>query len=297
VIKLPKYIASAEVAVVMTCFAANSIFTRYLVQSSYVPPFTLTVIRFVSGFATLHILTSLMPKAFRRDKVETSHVLAAVFLALYAFSISYGYVFVPVAAGTLIFFAFVVTSMTLYSVIGDGEKVTPRMVMGQLIGLAGVSLITFSGVGSVTPIGVLLMASAGVSWGMYSAYGRRFEYPFSYTYNSFLIFAAASTTLFLVAYPTAGGSMVPSSSAVGLSLALFMGMVSTALGYVLWQRIMKRIRVYQGGVVQLVVPILTSVIGVAVLGEEVTAPLIIGGVLVLSGIFLSTVRSAGRLHA
>ncbi len=295
-IKIPKFIASTEVAVVMACFAANSIFTRYLVQSGSISPFTLTIIRFVSGFATLLMLTLLMPKTFRRDKLEISNVFAAVLLALYAFSISYGYVFVPVAAGTLIFFAFVVASMTIYSVICDGEKATTSMVMGQLIGLAGVSLITLGRVSSVTPIGVLLMSSAGVSWGIYSAYGKRFEHPFSYTYNSFLIFTVASTVLFLVAYPMAGESIIP-TSIVGLSIALFMGIVSTALGYVLWQRIMKRIRVYQGGVVQLVVPILTSVIGVAVMSEEVTVPLIIGGVLVISGIFLNTIGLAGQRHA
>lgn len=294
--KLSRFVTPIEVTAVTACFAVNSVFTRYLVQGNYMSPFTLTVIRFISGFSMLHIVASLMPGAFRRVKLKGSHVLTALFLGVYAFSISYGYAFIPVAAGTLIFFAFVVVSMTLFSVISDEERLTLSLILGLIIGLAGVSLITSAGLSSVTLIGTLLMASTGVSWGMYSVYGRRFENPFGYTYNSFLIFGTTSSVLFLVTYPLTGGSLRASVSAIGLALALFMGMFSTALGYVLWQRVMKRIRVSQAGIAQLLVPIFTSVMGIMVLGEEVTPLLIIGGVLVLTGIFLSTLRPTNRLR-
>ncbi len=280
-----------EVILAIACFAANSIITRYLVQSDYISPFTLTVIRFFSGFAMLSILAWLKPGAFLKVKLRGSHLLAALLLGVYAFSISYGYALTPVAAGALIFFTFVVVSMTLFSVVIEGEKLTLRMFLGQILGLAGVSLITFSGVSSVTPIGAVLMASTGLSWGMYSVYGRRFENSFSYTYNSFLLFGVASSALFLSAYPFTGRSLMVGVSGVSLLMALFMGMVSTALGYVLWQRVMKRIRASQGGIAQLLVPILTSIMGVMVLGEEITPPLIIGGVLVMTGIFLCTLRT------
>jgi drug/metabolite transporter (DMT)-like permease len=239
----------------------------------------------------LSIFTLLMPGAFRRVKLRGSHLLAALLLGVYAYSISYGYAFIPVAAGALIFFTFVVVSMTLFSVLIEGERLTLSMIFGQLLGLAGVSLITSSGVSSITPIGALLMASTWVSLGTYSVYGRRFENSFGYTYNSFLLFGVASSAMFLGAYHFTGGSLLVSVSRVSLVMALFMGMVSTALSYVLWQRVMKRIRASQGGISQLLVPILTSVIGVLVLGEEVTPLLIIGGFLVLTGIFLCILRS------
>jgi drug/metabolite transporter (DMT)-like permease len=270
----------------MTCFAANSIITRYLVQSGHMPPFILTVIRFVSGFAALAFLAMLMPKTFPKSNLTTSDIIAAVPLGVYAFSISYGYIFIPAGAGTLIFCTFIVTSTATYSVIAQGEKLTTRLVLGQLLSLAGVSLITFSGVSLVTPIGILLMASTGVSWGIYLIYGLKYENSFNYTYNSFLVFGAASCIFLLVSYPLMGE--IPTSfTTFGLELTLFMGTVTTALSYVLWQQIMKRIKVYLSGVTQLLVPIFTSIIGVIVLGEVMTPQIIVGGVLVLTGIFLN----------
>lgn len=183
---------------IMICFAANSVITRYLVLGNYVPPFILTVIRFVSGLVMLQIITSLMPRTFQKNGVKSFHILGAFFLGIYAFSISYGYAFISAAAGVLIFYTFVVITMTSLSVIKEKEKLTPRLIIGQLLGILGVLIITSSGIQSVTLFGAFLMAATGVSWGLYSVYGRKFQNPFSYTYNSFLIFAAIALTLFLL---------------------------------------------------------------------------------------------------
>lgn len=277
--------------VIMACFAANSVITRYLVLASGVSPFLLTVMRFVSGLAVLLVLPSVRPTTFRHDKPNRSYLPGAFFLGAYAFSISYGYVFISVAAGTLVFYTFVVVTMVAYSVIEDKERVTPRLALGLLFGLAGVLVITFGRISSVTLVGVLLMAATGSSWGLYSAYGKRFKVTFSYTYNSFLIlgaFAVAAT----IALALVGKLISTNISIQNLGLALYMGMVSTALSYVLWNATVKRIPASVGGLVQLIVPILAPVMGIIFLGEQVTAPLIIGGGLVLLAIYLA--GSKGR---
>ena len=277
--------------VIMACFAANSVITRYLVLTSGVSPFLLTVMRFVSGLAVLLVLPSVRPTTFRHDKPNLSYLPGAFFLGAYAFSISYGYVFISVAAGTLVFYTFVVVTMVAYSVIEDKERLTPRLALGLLFGLAGVLVITFGRISSVTLVGVLLMAATGSSWGLYSAYGKKFKATFSYTYNSFLIlgaFAVAAT----IALALVGKLISTNISIQNLGLALYMGMVSTALSYVLWNATVKRIPASVGGLVQLIVPILAPVMGIIFLGEQVTAPLIIGGGLVLLAIYLA--GSKGR---
>ena len=152
----------------------------------------------------------------------------------------------------------------------------------------GVLVITSSGIRSVTLIGAFLMASTGVSWGMYSVYGRRFENPFSYTYNSFLIFVMVAFALLLVAYPFLVGHLWMDVSLWSLGLELYLGMISTALSYALWNRLMNRIRASQGGMAQLIVPVLTTSMGILLLGEEVTSSLVLGGILILLGISLNT---------
>lgn len=269
----------------MTCFAANSIITRYLVLVSQVSPFLLTVIRFVSGLATLLILPSLRPTIFHHDKPNVSYLPGAFFLGAYAFSISYGYAFISVAAGTFIFYTFVVLTMATYSVLEDKEQLTLRLVLGQVLGVAGVLVITFGKISSVTLLGIVLMAGTGVSWGLYSAYGKKFNVAFGYTYNTFLIFGAFAV-LATVAYPLLNQSISTNFSILNVGLALYMGMISTALSYVLWNATVKQIPASLGGLVQLVVPILAPAMGIIFLGERVTASLMLGGALVLLAIYL-----------
>ena len=271
--------------VIMTCFAANSVITRYLVLVSRVSPFLLTVVRFVSGLVTLMMLTSIRPTTFRHDRLDFSSLPGAVFLGAYAFSISYGYLFIPVAAGTFIFYTFVVVTMVAYSIIEDKEKLTFRSLLGQLSGLLGVIVITFGKISSVTLLGVLLMVATGTSWGLYSAYGKKFEIAFSYTYNSFLILGAVAIIVSMT-LALSGQPISTDISLQDLGLALYMGTVSTALSYAVWNATVKKIAPSLGGLVQLVVPVLAPVMGIIFLGEQVTPALMLGGGFVLLGIYL-----------
>ena len=276
---------------VMVCFAANSVITRYLVLESRVSPFLLTVIRFVSGLGTLLLLTSIRPTTFRHNRLDFSYFLGALFLGAYAFSISYGYLFIPVAAGTFVFYTFVVVTMVAYSVIEDKEKLTFRLVLGQLFGLLGVLVITFGRIGSVTLLGVLLMAATGMSWGLYSAYGKKFQIAFSYTYNSFLILGAFAVIASMMV-ALSGQTISSNLSVQDLGFALYMGMVSTALSYVVWNTTVKKVAASLGGLVQLIVPVLAPIMGILFLGEQVTPALMLGGGLVLVGIYLAQPRGS-----
>jgi drug/metabolite transporter (DMT)-like permease len=274
---------------VMVCFAANSVITRYLVLVSQISPFLLTVIRFVSGLGTLLIVSTFRPATFRHDRPGFSYFLGALFLGAYAFSISYGYLFIPVAAGTFVFYTFVVVTMVAYSVIVDHARLTLRLALGQLLGLLGVLIITFSRIGSVTLLGVLLMAATGASWGLYSAYGKKFGNAFGYTYNSFLILGAGAIIASMVLWFSAG-PIFTDISVQDFGLALYMGMVSTALSYVAWNETVKKIPASLGGLVQLAVPVLAPAMGIAFLDEQVNTTLVIGGGLVLAGIYLAQSR-------
>ena len=273
----------------MVCFAANSVITRYLVLVSQVSPFLVTVARFASGLGTLLLLTTIRPETFRHDKPDSSYFLGGIFLGAYAFSISYGYLFIPVAAGTFVFYTFVVVTMVGYSVIVDHARLTFRLVLGQVLGLLGVLVITFSRIGSVTLLGVLLMAATGTSWGLYSAYGKKFGNAFGYTYNTFLIFGVGTILVSTVLWFSTG-SIFTNISVQDLSLALYMGMVSTALSYIAWNATVKKIPVSLGGLIQLIVPVLAPVMGIVFLAEQVNTTLVTGGGLVLVGIYLAQSR-------
>lgn len=287
---------AAAVAAIMLAFAGNSVMTRYIVLGGFASAYILTTVRFASGFAILLLLRGIVPSAVGAGSGSRADLVGGFLLGAYAFSISFGYSFISAAAGTLVFYAFVVLSMSLFAVLRDRERPTLRPVAGQALAMAGVGLITFGGIRDVTFAGVVLMAATGISWGLYSAHGRSAGDAGAYTFQTFLVVGVFSLGLVPPLWLVSPNALHIDATWNGLGLALFMGTISTALSYVLWHATLRRIRASQGGIVQLTVPVLASAMGVLLLGELLSPALLIGGAAVLVGIYLNRgdSRSSGE---
>ncbi len=286
----PRWGIALAVASIMLAFAGNSVITRYLVVGSIASPILLTIVRFTSGLATLLFLRALFPSAFPGTFRARRDLVGGFFLGAYAFSISLGYQYISAAAGTLVFYAFVILTMALYGYLRDRETPTLRSGAGQVLALVGVVIITFGGIREVTFLGVVLMAATGSSWGLYSVYGRSAGDARSYTLHTFLVVGAFCLLLVPIFELGPPGVLSIQTTPNGLGLALFMGMISTALSYVLWHLTLRRITASQGGIVQLTVPVLASGMGIVLLGEHLTLSLALGGACVLAGIYLNRVN-------
>ncbi len=289
------FVIWAAFAATIISFSVNSIITRYLVSGNLVDPFPLTIIRFLSGFVTLQLLVTGFSGRFKKTRPSTRDVPGALFLGLYAFAISFGYFFIPAGAGALVFYGMVVITMSSFSVAKDGEKLTSRVLLGLLLGILGIFTLTFSGIGAVSVRGIALMALTGTSWGLYSVYGRKSSGSFNYTYNSFLLFGIAGAVLAVASALLTGAQQWTGITTTSLTLVLFMGMISTALSYVVWNSVLKRVTASFGGLAQLLVPVLTAVMGVLFLSEGISLALIAGGALILSGIYVNGLRSASQV--
>src|SRR2546423_13717510 len=117
---------AVTVALVMLAFAGNSVMTRYLIVGGLASPILLTIVRFVSGFATLLALRATFPSSFPGAFRGRPDVIGGVLLGAYAFSISFGYQFISAAAGTLVFFSFVILTIGLFCYFYDqGQSTAP----------------------------------------------------------------------------------------------------------------------------------------------------------------------------
>jgi len=288
--EIKRFELGLAILVIMTCFAANSVITRFLVTTGSIQPGALTIIRFLSGFIALVILAKVKPATFFKTRASRKDFVPAAFLGLYAFSISFGYAFIPAAAGALIFYTFVVTTMSSLSVLRREEKISLRLVLGSVVGLLGVFIITFSKISPVNFLGAGLMALTGISWGLYSVTAKKYSSYFAYSYNTFFVFGAFCVLALVVSIPLSGTAIWTGIDLSAWALALYMGMISTALSYILWSKVIIKIKSSQAGVAQLIVPILTSVMAIFLLNEHLTTFLIFGGALVLTGIYLTVFR-------
>lgn len=262
---------------VLVSFAANSLITRHVVDDDLLDAGLLTAVRFVSGAVALLLLVGLRRERLR---VGRHHAVPALWLGVYAVCISYGYRHIGAAAGTFVFYATVLLTLVAHDLRGGG-RVPPRRSAGALVALLGIGVLASSSVDTVTPLGVVLLTATGAAWGLYTAAGRGAGDPRTFTTGNFAVLAAV-----LLLPAAAGFGAGLQTTAVGLGWAVVMGAGTTAFAYVAWYACQRTLTGSQAGLVQLAIPVLTTAGAVALLGEEVTARLLVAAVLVGAGMWL-----------
>lgn len=262
---------------VLISFAANSLITRHVVDDDLLDAGLLTAVRFVSGALALLLLVGL-----RRERLDVGrhNLVPALWLGLYAVCISYGYRHIGAAAGTFVFYATVLLTLVGHDLRGGG-RVPLRRGAGALVALIGIGVLASASVDTVTPLGVVLLAATGAAWGLYTAAGRGAGDPRTFTTGNFVVLAVV-----LLPLAAAGFGAGLQTTTSGLGWAVVMGAGTTAFAYVAWYACQRVLTGSQAGLVQLAIPVLTTVGAVALLDEAVTGRLLVAAVLVGLGMWL-----------
>ena len=262
---------------VVVSFAANSLITRFVVARGLLDAGLLGATRFAAGAA---VLVAVALGRGERTLVRRAHLLPALWLGVYTVCISYGYLFIGAAAGTVVFYCAVLVTLIGYDRF-TGVTVGPRRLVGAAVALAGVAVLAVAAGGVVTVLGVVLLTATGITWGLYTAAGRGAD-PRTATTGAFVLVTAVA--LGPAAVGVAAGLHV---TAAGLAWAAAMGAVPTALAYIAWYACQRSISATTAGTVQLVIPILTAAGAVALLGEPLSVALFVAAALVAAGMWLA----------
>jgi len=262
----------------LVAFASNSILCRLALAGGHIDPATFTEVRLMSGIITL-LLVVWWRHPGTRVRASGSWFSATV-LFLYAISFSYAYVSLNAGMGALILFGAVQITMIGWALF-LGEHPRPMEWVGLIAAFAGLVYLVSPGVSAPSPVGAVLMAAAGVAWGVYSLRGRGPDQPLVDTAGNFLRTLPAVVVLALLSYRH---MMV---SAEGIGLAVLSGAVASGLGYVIWYVALKGLTSTQAATVQLAVPVIAGLGGVVLLDETLTLRLALAAVMILGGIALA----------
>jgi drug/metabolite transporter (DMT)-like permease len=284
----------ALTALTMIAFAANSVLCRMALAEAgaeaAIDPGSFTAIRLLSGAIVLFPLAWAI-RGKQRIKTHAS-ALSALALLGYALAFSWAYVSLDAGVGALILFGAVQTTMVGWG-LWSGERPHWGEWLGLLLAVGGLIYLTAPGANRDTPplLGSLLMAGAGIGWGIYSLRGRGSPSPTLATAGNFVLAAplAAVALLFTIANAHL--------SALGVVLAMISGGLTSGLGYALWYRALRGHTATSGAVVQLSVPVIAAFGGVVLLDETITSPLVISGGLVMVGVALAMIVRAPRAAA
>ncbi|HET7780942.1 MULTISPECIES: DMT family transporter [Micrococcaceae] len=167
------------------------------------------------------------------------------------------------------------------------DRPGPLSWVGVALGLAGVLLVLTGGnlqrlLTFSIDAGELLIVAAITVWGFYTIIARRLSVP-AITSTAVQVAMAA---IVLVPFAVATGAGLPATASEGWSLA-YIALFPSLGSYLLWNLALKRTTAANAGNYLNLIAVFTAIITVA-LGQPITVPQVLGGVLVISGVLLTS---------
>jgi drug/metabolite transporter (DMT)-like permease len=271
-------------AVAMLAFAANSLLCRLALQQGAIDAASFGSVRLASGALALALILRWRDRAAAASAGSAParavpDWAAAGMLWAYVACFSFAYLSLSAGTGALILFGCV--QLTMFAAgLRAGERFSPRAWGGFVAALAGLVYLVSPGLAAPPLLGAVLMAAAGVAWGLYSLRGRRAGDAL-----------AATGANFLRATPMALGLSVLSlstfqASGAGVLLAVASGALTSGLGYVVWYAALRGLTALRAATVQLSVPPLAALGGALLLSEALTPRLLLASAAILGGVAL-----------
>lgn len=269
-------------ALAMLAFAGNSLLCRLALKGTTIDAGTFTLARVAAAAAVLWLIVMARRQAGRKGAGAMTlggNWLSALALFCYAAAFSFAYERLSAGTGALLLFAAVQATMTGYGLYA-GEPLRVQQWAGLALALTGLVWLMLPSLATPPLASSLLMIAAGIAWGIYSLHGRRAADPVETTAGNFV--RAVPMALALGAAIQAQRSL----DGTGLAYAVVSGALTSGLGYVIWYAAVPRLRASTAATVQLSVPVIAAVGGIALLGEAPTLRLALSAAAVLGGIAL-----------
>ena len=271
--------AALFAAAALLGFAANSLLCRSALRPGLIDAASFTAVRIAAGALTLLALAAPRARAGGAPWRAGSWGSA---LALFGYAAAFSYSYLRIGAGD---------GRPAAVRLRPGDDVDRGPARGRAAGhalgdrhrtrAAGPGGPGAAGADAPDPIGAALMAAAGVAWGVYSLRGRVAKEPLLETAGNF---ARCVPLALLLLLPTLASAR---ASPRGLALAALSGALASGVGYSFWYAALPSLGALRAAVIQLSVPVLTAAGAAALLGEEITARLVVASVVILGGVALA----------
>jgi drug/metabolite transporter (DMT)-like permease len=273
------------VAAAMLAFAANSLLARLALGAGSADAAGYTGLRLLSGAAAFGLLIRLRHQDWRMGGSWT----AATALLGYALLFSLAYLMLGAATGALILFASVQLGILAWAII-NRDRPGALEWLGITVAVASLAFLVAPGLSAPSLLGAGLMAGAGFCWAVYTILGKGSASPLSDTAGNFIRCAPAAMPLLLVGFPR--------MTTIGAACAIASGIFASGFGYAVWYAALPKLSRTGAAYIQLTVPVIAALGGVALLGETLTGRMVLstGGIIVGVALALTAaeIRRAAR---
>lgn len=179
----------------------------------------------------------------------------------------------------------------LLSAVVLREKLDSAKVAGLLLGFAGAALVVTRGklsgglLALPTTRGDLLILASTVNWAVYSVVGRRTLARLGSARATAFAMLAGWAMLAPLFFLRAGWTEYARISAAGWAAIAFLGIGCSGLGYLFWYAALEKLETSRVAAFLYLEPLVTLAAAVVLLGEPVHPTTVVGGLIVLAGVF------------
>ncbi len=255
-----------------------------------IPPLELVWMRYVIALVTL-IIIGLASK--QKWQMKQKHILLVITISLIGYVLS----ILTQETGTMLSTAqmgAIITSttpafMVLFASILLKERLTFKKAAS--VSLATIGVIAIVGIDDIdmsSTLGGLSLIIAALTWALMSVLIKLLPTRYSQivvTTYAVLIAVVVLTPFVIVRYPQVSlNELVQPNIWGGL---LYLGIISTSLAFLLWNRGLQMLNASSGGIFFFFQPVVGTFLGWAILGETISMTFWVGSFLILIGVLIA----------
>jgi len=286
-----RLLAYIEVSFAVVIWGASFIATK--VTLAYISPITIVWLRFAMGVVILGITVALRRQFALPNKNEWGYFALLGFLGITLHQWLQSNALITSEASTT---AWIVSTtpvfMALLGWLVLKEGLGWVRISGILLAFTGVLIVVSDGditsisIGKFGAPGDVLILISAVNWAVFSTLSRRGlkSYPASLMMFYVMFLGWIFTSLLFI--PSTGWSEIPRLTLNGWIGILFLGIFCSGLAYIAWYDALQALSAAQTGVFLYMEPLVAVVVAAIVLGEAITGASLVGGGIILFGVWI-----------
>jgi drug/metabolite transporter (DMT)-like permease len=283
----------AMIGAFFTVVVWGASFVATKVALRYTSPDVIVWMRFGMGVGILGIATAVGRKFILPDKQDWLYLALLGFIGItfHQWLQSTGLVTAQattsawIVATTPVFMAFL-------GWLALKEKLSWFQISGIFIAAIGVLLVISRGdiiqlvIGKFGTVGDILILISAPNWAVFSVLSRRGLQKYPATLMMFYVMAFGWFFSSIIFFSSGGFSQIGSIPLDGWAGIIFLGIICSGLAYIFWYGALQVLPVVQTGAFLYFEPVSTMLVAVLILGERLFLVTLLGGGLILLGVWL-----------
>lgn len=170
------------------------------------------------------------------------------------------------------------------------ERATKLKLFGVILAIAGTFVVIFERGVDLSAgyfVGDLLALTASLSWAIYTVVGKNFSTKYGAIYSTGLSMIWGFFLYLPIYLILPAKTSIYAFSTINWLQILYLGVMTSGLGYALWYYALKKIEASKLSVFNNLQPIFTTIMTVIFFDFDLTITFVVGGIIIIAGVIMT----------